>query len=277
MDAPREIDATDELPQPQGAMLAAACAQALPIWARQIDGARQQTQGAVVALTQRLESIVSRLDAALGAARSPAGADNVAHETAERQLLAQVTDTLRHLRGSRETLARQIRALAVYADELRKMGGDVESIAFKTNMLALNAAIEAAHAGDVGKGFAVVASEVLELAAAARDAGKSISHKVGLIDAALAQIVTSNESVSARDQVAVTESEQHIHTVLERFRERTQLLTDLAARSSAESQSIRDDVYEALAQLRFHDRASQLLQQVFTSITAAQQLGAGRS
>ena len=111
----------------------------------------------------------------------------------------------------------------------------------------------------------------------ARDAGKSISYKVGLIDAALAQIVTSNESVSARDQVAVTESEQHIHTALERFRERTQLLTDLAARSSAASQSIRDDVYEALAQLRFHDRASQLLQQVFTSITAAQQQGAGPS
>lgn len=89
--------------------------------------------------------------------------------------------------------------------------------------------------------------------------------------------MTSNESVSARDQVAVTESEQHIHTVLERFRQRTELLTDFAARSNAESQSIRDDVYEALAQLRFHDRASELLQQVFTSITAAQQLGAGPS
>jgi len=275
MDAARETDATDELPRP-GAVLAAACAQALPIWAKQIDTARHQAQDAVVSLMKRFENIISRLDTALGAARSQAGAGTVAQDTAQgQQLLAQVIDALRDIRGSRDALAREIRGLAGYADELRKMSSDVESIAFKTNMLALNAAIEAAHAGDVGKGFAVVAKEVRELSAAARDTGKSISHKVGLISTALTQIVTTNERVSARDEAAVTESEQHIHTVLDRFRQRTQLLTDIAERSNAESEAIKGDVSEALVQLQFQDRTGQILQQVVASIAQAQQLGAG--
>jgi methyl-accepting chemotaxis protein len=276
MDAARETDATDELPRPNGAVLAAACAQALPIWAKQIDTARHQAQDAVVSLMQRFENIISRLDTALGAARSQTGASTVAQDTAQgQQLLAQVIDALRDIRGSRDALAREIRGLAAYADELGKMSSDVELIAFKTNMLALNAAIEAAHAGDVGKGFAVVAKEVRELSAAARDTGKSISHKVGLISAALTQIVTTNERVSARDAAAVTESEQHIHTVLERFRQRTQLLTDIAERSNAESEAIKGDVADALVQLQFQDRTGQILQQVVASIAQAQQLGTG--
>ena len=137
-----------------------------------------------------------------------------------------------------------------------------------------HAAIEAAHAGDVGKGFAVVAKEVRELSAAARDTGKSISDKVGLISSALMQIVTSNERVSTRDEAAITESEQHIHTVLERFRQRTQLLTDIAERSNAESETIKGEVAEALVQLQFQDRTGQILQQVVASIGQAQQLGA---
>lgn len=276
MDAPREIEATDELPQLQGTMLAAACAQALPLWAKQIDTARQQTRDAVLALMRRFEHIANRLDTAPGTGHSQAGADSAANDAAQgQQLLARLIDTLRDIGASRDAMAREISGLAVCADELRRMSSDVESIAFKTNMLALNAAIEAAHTGDVGKGFAVVAKEVRELSAAAGDIGKTISHKVGLISTALTQIVTTNERVSARDEAAVTDSEQHVQTVLERFRQRTQLLTDLVARSNAESEAIRGEVYEALVQLRFQDRTGRILQQVVASIAAAQQLGAG--
>jgi len=254
-------------------LAAAVAQQALPIWAKQIDTARAQAQEAVVSLMKRFENIISRLDAALGAARAQTGNATVAEDvTHGQQLLAQVIEALRAIRGSRDALAGEIRGLAAYADELRKMSSDVELIAFKTNMLALNAAIEAAHAGDAGKGFAVVAKEVRELSAAARDTGKSISHKAGLISSSLAQIVATNERVSSGDQTAVTESEQHIQSVLERFRQRAQLLTDIAERSNAESESIKGDVSEALVQLQFQDRTGQILQQVVASIGQAQQL-----
>jgi methyl-accepting chemotaxis protein len=70
----------------------------------------------------------------------------------------------------------------------------------------------------------------------------------------------------------VTESQQHIQSVLERFEQRTRLLTDLAEKSNAESESIKSDVCEALVQLQFQDRTGQILQQVVGSIRQAEQL-----
>jgi methyl-accepting chemotaxis protein len=275
MEATARSDATDELPALEGQLLGAACARALPIWAKQIETAREQTQDAVISLMKRFGDIVNRLDVALGSARAHTRGNPIAADTAEGQrCLALVVEALLAIRSSRDALAQEIRGLADYADELRQMSSDVESIAFKTNMLALNAAIEAAHAGDVGKGFAVVAKEVRELSAAARLTGKSISSKAGAISTTLAQIVATNERVSVRDDTAVTESQQHIQSVLERFEQRTRLLTDLAEKSNAESESIKSDVCEALVQLQFQDRTGQILQQVVGSIRQAEQLEA---
>ena len=274
MSATPETEVTDELPALEGRLLGAACAQALPIWAKQIETAREQTQQAVVSLMQRFGAIVERLDTALGAAQAHSRGDSIAADSAEGQrCLGLVMQALVAIRSSREAIAGEIRNLADYADELRAMSSDVESIAFKTNMLALNAAIEAAHAGDVGKGFAVVAKEVRELSAAARLTGKSISSKAGAISTTLAQIVATNERVAARDDTAVSESQQHIRSVLERFEQRTRALTELAARSNAESESIKSDVCEALVQLQFQDRTGQILQQVVGSIRKAGELG----
>jgi methyl-accepting chemotaxis protein len=273
MEATPQADVTDELPALEGRLLGAACAHALPIWAKQLETAREQTQDAVISLMKRFGDIVNRLDVALGSARAHTRGNPIAADAAEGQrCLAQVMEALVAIRSSRDALAGEIRGLADYADELRQMSSDVESIAFKTNMLALNAAIEAAHAGDVGKGFAVVAKEVRELSAAARHTGKSISSKAGAISTTLAQIVATNERVSLRDETAVRESQQHIQSVLERFEQRTRLLTDMAEKSSAESESIKSDVCEALVQLQFQDRTGQILQQVVGSIRQAGQL-----
>jgi len=239
------------------------CVDALPIWSKQIQTARSQTEEAVVALTARFQSIVARLDRALGTVHEDSGVD-VAGEDARQgeQHLAQVMAALRQIRESRDALAQEIRTLATYTDELRKMSSDVESIAFQTNMLALNAAIEAAHAGDVGRGFAVVAHEVRALSAAARETGKNITDKVGLISAALVAIGKSNEQISARDGQAVEDSEGHIHRVLARFKARTQRLAQLARQSLSESTVIKKDVCDSLVQLQFQDRTSQILRQV---------------
>ena len=42
----------------------------LPIWSRQIETSRQQTEDAIVALTARFSAIVQRIDAALSASGS---------------------------------------------------------------------------------------------------------------------------------------------------------------------------------------------------------------
>jgi methyl-accepting chemotaxis protein len=247
--------------------------ESLPIWAKQIESARSQTEDAVVALTARFEGIVNRLDRALGAVGADSGSHAISEDAAEGERhLAEVIQALKLIQQSRDALAQDIRALVAHAEELRKMSSDVESIAFQTNMLALNAAIEAAHAGAVGKGFAVVAQEVRALSEAARSTGKRISSTVGIITSALVEIGTKNERVSSRDQQAVADSQEHIRTVLERFSQRTTRLADVAQQSQRASESIKGEVCESLVQLQFQDRVGQILQHVVDTMRQAEEL-----
>ena len=266
------VDGTEEFSAEQ-AVRESVVAESLPIWAKQIESARRQTEDAVVALSARFEGVVNRLDRALGAVGADAGTRAIAEDAAEGERhLAEVIQALKLIQQSRDALAQDIRALVNHAESLRKMSSDVESIAFQTNMLALNAAIEAAHAGTVGKGFAVVAQEVRALSEAARSIGKRISGTVGVISGALVEIGTKNEKVSSRDQQAVADSEEHIRTVLQRFNQRTTRLAEAATQSQKASESIKGEVCESLVQLQFQDRVGQILQHVADSMRQAEGL-----
>ncbi len=261
------IDAHGELISSEDAVRALVCAQALPIWNKQIETARSQAEAAIVSLTERFAGIVQQLDGALGASDRDGGAQAISTDAADgARRLGRVLEALKAIQESRDALAREIRSLVGYTQELQRMSSDVESIAFKTNMLALNAAIEAAHAGTAGKGFAVVAQEVRALSEAARQTGKSITDKVGLINKALGQIGATSESLASRDKAAVEESEAEVHEVLERFKERANALNAVAQRAGQHSAAIKDDVSEALVQLQFQDRTSQILGQVIDAM-----------
>ncbi|MBF0283224.1 MAG: hypothetical protein HQL51_02065 [Magnetococcales bacterium] len=67
------------------------------------------------------------------------------------------------------------------AKEINQVVSAIRAIAERTNLLALNAAIEAAGAGEAGLGFAVVANEVKELANKTREATRSITEQVEVI------------------------------------------------------------------------------------------------
>jgi methyl-accepting chemotaxis protein len=262
----------DEASSADDAVRGTVYAEALPIWEKQIESARRQTEEGVVALIERFEGIVNRLDKAFGASGTASG-KVIAHDAEEGERhLAEVVQALKLIQQSRDALAADIRALVSHTEELRKMSSDVESIAFQTNMLALNAAIEAAHAGAAGKGFAVVAHEVRALSEAARSTGKRITNTVGQISSALTEIGAKNERVSSRDQQSVTDSQEHIRTVLGRFKERTSELAEAALQSQRASESIKSEVCESLVQLQFQDRVGQILQHIVGSMQRAQNL-----
>ncbi len=178
------------------------CVGALPILAKQIENARQQSEEAILALSTQFRGIVSSLDGAMAASEKGSGDGGRDLRTAMeegRQQLLKVIDALTSVRDSRAALVSEIRSLNVYTVELADMAKDVEMIAFKTNMLALNAAIEAAHAsGEVGRGFAVVANEVRQLSIASRDTGKTIGAKIAVINDRLRSIVGANEQAVER-------------------------------------------------------------------------------
>jgi methyl-accepting chemotaxis protein len=239
----------------------------LPIWSRQIETSRRQTEDAIVALTERFSNIVQRIDAALsanGTVSQHTDTQSDAHRS--RRDLALVIDALRAIQLSRNELVGQIRVLTTHTAELHEMAAQVDEIGFRTNMLSLNAAIEAAHAGESGKGFAVVATEVRSLSNAARDTGKQITKKVGLINEALAQIGKTNEEVAARDEQAVQASDERIRSVLARFENSTASLTASAEQSRTESAAIKAQICESLVQLQFQDRVSQILGHVVSSM-----------
>ena len=263
---PQQVAETEIPSGPDPMVRISTLLEALPIWARQIETSRGQTEDAVVALSERFCGIVQRLDAALGREESAGRQDVSAQMRDSERDLKLVMDALRAIQQSRDELANEIRGLAAYTEDVRSMASEVQSIAFQTNVLALNAAIEAAHAGERGKGFAVVAHEVRALSNAARDTGKRITQKVTLINEALGKISETNEIVAARDQREVESSEANIGAVLDRFTQSSSQFAETAQRSMEQSRAIKHEVEESLVQLQFQDRVSQIMAQVVSSI-----------
>lgn len=245
------------------------CIEALPIWVKQIDTAREQTEEAIVALSARFAGIAASLDAALKTAPQNAdvsGNNLVTTLNDGKQQLAHVMDELAAIQESRTALASEIRSLAAYTTELGKMAEEVGMVAFQTNMLALNAAIEAAHAGEAGKGFAVVAHEVRQLSNASRKTGTMIVEKIGAINESLAHIIDTNEQAAEREGVAVRDSCARIQDVLSRFSSMSLEMSRSSEDLRERSRDIKNEVSESLVQLQFQDRVGQILAQAVSSM-----------
>lgn len=245
------------------------CIEALPIWARQIDTVRLQTEEAIVALSARFAGIASSLDAVLQASPQNielSGCDLITTLNDGKQQLAHVMGELASIQESRTALTSEIRSLAAYTSELGKMAEEVGMVAFQTNMLALNAAIEAAHAGEAGKGFAVVAHEVRQLSNTSRKTGTVIVEKIGAINESLTHIIATNEQAAEREGVAVRDSCARIEDVLSRFGSMSMEMSRSAEDLRQKSRAIKNEVSDSLVQLQFQDRIGQILSQTVSSM-----------
>ncbi|WP_273822976.1 methyl-accepting chemotaxis protein [Pseudomonas asplenii] len=248
---------------------------AMPIWAKQVESSRLQTEEAIVSLVNRFSGIATRLEETVQASQQAAGElDGQAADGALKVLarsdseLSQVIDSLKATQTSRDQMLGQVRGLTAYTGELRTMAADVAAIAAQTNLLALNAAIEAARAGEAGRGFAVVADAVRNLSSKSSETGQQMSAKVDIINNAITQLVEAASSSADQDSHSVGESEQSIQLVLERFQNITGRLADSADLLKQESYGIRDELTDVLVNLQFQDRVSQILSHVRDNISA---------
>ncbi|MEE4919635.1 methyl-accepting chemotaxis protein [Pseudomonas alliivorans] len=246
---------------------------AMPIWAKQVESSRQQTETAIIELTSRFTGISERLQETVQASQQAAGELDGQNANGALKVLAQsdselsqVIDSLKATQASRDQTLTQVRGLTAYTGELRTMAADVAAIAAQTNLLALNAAIEAARAGEAGRGFAVVADAVRSLSSKSSETGQQMSAKVDIINNAITQLVEAASSGADQDSHSVTESEQSIQHVLQRFQSITGRLAESADLLKQESYGIRDEMTEVLVSLQFQDRVSQILTHVRDNI-----------
>jgi len=173
-----------------------------------------------------------------------------------------VLDSLRTAMASNGVMREEVQNLHRFVDELRQMAAEVANIAAQTNLLAINAAIEAAHAGETGRGFSVLAQEVRKLSAMSGETGKRMADKVSLVADAIANARRSADASATREAASITGCEASISGVLDGFRGVTEALSESADVLKRESLGIQAEVGEALVQLQFQDRVSQVMTHV---------------
>jgi methyl-accepting chemotaxis protein len=164
--------------------------------------------------------------------------------------------------SSKTQMLEKVQSLNHFTTELQQMASDVASIAWQTNLLAINAAIEAAHAGENGRGFSVLAQEVRKLSALSGDTGKRITEKVSLINAAIVETRASAEASNLEESRSMATSQDTIAAVLNQLRSVTDTLVASTDLLKDESLDIKAEISEALVQLQFQDRVSQIMSHV---------------
>lgn len=247
--------------------LDALSASILPVWARQLNVVRVQTEDAISALSARFSGIGDKLDAAVKASHAAAGgiegnAGMVALLTSSRKDLNAIAASLRAALAGKQTMLAEVSRLAGFTGELRRMGEEVASIAAQTNLLALNAAIEAARAGEAGRGFAVVADAVRKLSNQSGETGKRITEIIRSVDVAVSTTLGAAQKSASTDEQTVEHADVAMAAILERFQGATDGLRNSAELLRRESGGIQAEVADVLVSLQFQDRVSQMLTHV---------------
>lgn len=243
----------------------------LPVWSRQIELSRAQMEEAVCELTAQFAGIVEKLEAAVAASNAAAsdlegGGSTVSVFSTCEARLSEVVSSLKAAMQNKQAMLAEVNGLLDFIVELKQMAVDVAGIADQTNLLALNAAIEAARAGEVGRGFAVVADEVRKLSTLSKETGTRISAKVETISNAISGAVRAADQTAANEEQSVTRSEEAIHLVLDDFRQVTESLIQSSGVLREQSAGIKDEIADAMVQLQFQDRVSQVLSHVRDNI-----------
>ena len=238
------------------------CTGVLPVWSGQIEMARAHTEESITALANRFAELSQRIENSTSSSLNGEGTNLVSLLNDSQNELNAIISSMHVAQEEKEELLQEIGALANVTQELKKMADDVGGIAGQTNLLALNAAIEAARAGEHGRGFAVVATEVRKLSNLSGETGKQIGETITSVNEAISMTLEISTKLAQRETDMLSEFEQMIGGILDRFRSTTDELSTSADALRYESQLIGSEIGEVLVSLQFQDRVSQIMNHV---------------
>lgn len=236
------------------------CREVLPIWRAQIQTSREQTERAIVGLSERFAAMCDHLDTTLQRSRAGGGHHDIVQVLqGSRDALGDLVQRMRSAADSKAHVLQSIGQLGSVSQELGGMAADVAAIAHQTNLLAINAAIEAARAGEAGRGFAVVAQEVRVLSNRSAAVGRQIGARVGAVETAMQSIVADVQGYVAGDLQMIDRVDGSIGGVLGEFARLTEQMAANAALMQDEGAQLQQEIGQVLVELQFQDRVSQIL------------------
>jgi len=243
-----------------------------PVWCRHIESSREQMEVAVGALSERFAAIADKLrESVQTASIETRTMDDREHglvavfARSERELgevVARQRTTMREMTA----MVEKVQGLDRFIADLRNMVAEVAKIARQTNLLALNAAIEAARCGEMGRGFAVVAQEFRLLSGQSAETGRHMAATVDMISSAIVEVSQVVRASVTSEEGAMSQAEGSIDQVLSGFKHITDALLGSSTLLKEESQVIKSEIDEALVQLQFQDRVSQIMNHVMRNI-----------
>jgi methyl-accepting chemotaxis protein len=253
------------------------CQKVLPIWSSQVEMARVHTEESITNLAERFDALSKRLDAAVAASQNAVGGDSDSHGGIVELLqdsqaeLETITKALGASLEEKGKLLRSIEDLPCFTEQLSKMACEVSSIASQTNLLALNAAVQAARAGDSGRGFSVVADEVRKLSRSSGDVGRKITEMIESVNDAIEDTLKISRKFATQDKQTLSNAEQIIASVLNRFNKAASGLSDSEELLRTENNAINYEISDVFVALQFQDRVSQILMLVGDDLNKLEQ------
>lgn len=240
--------------------------QVTPVWSKQSQLVRQQTENAVVNLTDKFHRLLQMLSGEQQQQHQPQNQQLVSMIRQSEQKLLAMTALLVSAQQNRLRMLQEVQQLAKVTEALQSMTSEVGDIAAQTNLLALNAAIEAARAGESGRGFAVVATEVRALSNRSSEAGRRIKERVAEVTQALTKVVHDSEGQVANEQQIIVQTEQTIHGVMADYENAVQVITTANQHLNEQSGYVQQQLSDVVVNLQFQDRTSQIISHVIADM-----------
>jgi len=238
----------------------------LPVWNRQIESARKQSEVAVKDLAKQFGGIARRLNESIQASVSYAndGASNIGNRDEgatgmiSQQELGEMLDTLKEAIDVKSVLLDKINELKEQTNVMKEVVSSVKAVSRRTEVLAINASIESRRAGVHGKSFGIVANEVRKLSEQSEQMVDDVGHRIQMLESKMDEVIAQT-NINANGPEELANNSNKTMSLYERFRMLALSLSKSSEILLVESSNIKNEINEILVALQYQDKTSQML------------------